>query len=70
MGTPIYVKNHSDLYLFLHSCGSIYDFIPDLIDAGVDIINPVQFTAANMNSIKLKNEGLFFWNGIVSLIPL
>ncbi|MCK5457693.1 MAG: hypothetical protein KAI45_11250, partial [Melioribacteraceae bacterium] len=35
-----YVKNNSDLFLFLHSCGSIYDFIPDLIDTGVDILNP------------------------------
>ncbi|GAH67961.1 unnamed protein product, partial [marine sediment metagenome] len=29
-------------YIFLHSCGSVYDIIPDLIEAGVDILNPVQ----------------------------
>ena len=61
-----YVKNNSDLFLFLHSCGSIYDFIPDLIDAGVDIINPVQFSAAKMDSISLKREfgeKITFWGG-------
>jgi uroporphyrinogen decarboxylase len=61
-----YVKQHSDLYLFLHSCGSIYDFIPDLIDAGVEIINPVQFTAADMDSRRLKEEfgdKITFWGG-------
>ena len=61
-----YVKNNSDLYLFLHSCGSIYDFIPDLIDAGVDILNPVQFTAAKMDSAILKKEfggKITFWGG-------
>lgn len=61
-----YVKNNSDLFLFLHSCGSIYDFIPDLIDAGVDILNPVQFSAANMDSENLKKEfgdKITFWGG-------
>jgi uroporphyrinogen decarboxylase len=61
-----YVKKHSDLYLFLHSCGSIYDFIPDLIDAGVDILNPVQFTAAKMDSAILKKDfgkKITFWGG-------
>ncbi len=61
-----YVKNNSDLFVFLHSCGAIYDFIPDLIDAGVDILNPVQFTAANMDSSKLKKEfgdKITFWGG-------
>ncbi|MCB9206379.1 MAG: methyltransferase [Ignavibacteriales bacterium] len=61
-----FVKENSDLYLFLHSCGSIYDFIPDLIDCGVDILNPVQFTAAKMDSKKLKEEfgdKITFWGG-------
>jgi len=52
--------------LFLHSCGSVYDFIPDLIEMGVDILNPVQVTAANMDSAKLKAEfgkDLVFWGG-------
>lgn len=61
-----YVKNNSDLFVFLHSCGSIYDFLPDLIDAGVDAINPVQFNAAKMDSKNLKDEfgeKLTFWGG-------
>ena len=61
-----YVKNNSDLFLFLHSCGSIYDFIPDLIDAGVDILNPVQFSATDMDSKNLKEkfgDKITFWGG-------
>lgn len=61
-----YVKNNSDLFLFLHSCGSINDFIPDLVDTGVDILNPVQFSAANMDSKNLKEkfgDKITFWGG-------
>ncbi len=52
--------------LFLHSCGSVYDFIPDLIEMGVDALNPVQVSAANMDSAKLKAEfgnDIIFWGG-------
>ncbi len=61
-----YVKQHSDLFVFLHSCGSIYALLPDLIDAGVDIINPVQTSAADMEAQRLKREfgdNLVFWGG-------
>jgi len=61
-----YVKQHSDLYVFLHSCGSVYDLIPDLIDAGVDILNPVQTSAEKMDPARLKAEfgdQLTFWGG-------
>ncbi|MEM0219892.1 MAG: uroporphyrinogen decarboxylase family protein [Thermoproteota archaeon] len=61
-----YIKKHSKLFVFLHSCGSIYSLIPDLIDAGVDIINPVQISAKNMEPSKLKAEfgkQLTFWGG-------
>ena len=53
-------------YLFLHSDGSIYDIIPDMIEVGVDILNPVQLSAARMDSAKLKKEvgdSLSFWGG-------
>jgi uroporphyrinogen decarboxylase len=56
--------NHAKL--FLHSCGSVYDLIPDLIEMGVDILNPVQVSAAHMDSAKLKTEfgrDLVFWGG-------
>lgn len=52
--------------VFLHSCGSIYDFIPDLIEIGVDILNPVQTTARNMDPVSLKKEfgkDIVFWGG-------
>jgi len=61
-----YVKKHSQLFLFLHSCGAIYELIPDLIDAGVEILNPVQTSAKNMDPEKLKIEfgdKITFWGG-------
>lgn len=42
--------------LMLHSCGSIRRFIPDLIAAGVDIIDPVQPHAAGMDTKELKKD--------------
>jgi len=54
------------VYIFLHSCGSVYDFIPDLIEVGVDILNPVQVSAAKMDTRKLKKEfgrDIVFWGG-------
>jgi len=60
------VKNRTDMFVFLHSCGSIVDFIPDLIEAGVDIINPVQITARGMEPERLKREfgkEIVFWGG-------
>ena len=61
-----FVHDNSDCKVFLHSCGSIYEYIPHLIDAGVDILNPVQTTATNMKPEKLKREfGKYvtFWGG-------
>lgn len=59
-------KISDSTYLFLHSDGSIYDIIPDLIEIGVDILNPVQVNATNMDSRKLKKEfgnEIVFWGG-------
>ncbi|HJM93779.1 MAG: uroporphyrinogen decarboxylase family protein [Alphaproteobacteria bacterium] len=50
-----------------HCCGSAYDFIPHLIDIGVDVLNPVQVTAKNMDPNLLKDEFgdcMSFWGGI------
>lgn len=52
--------------IFFHSCGAIYDFIPELIDLGVDIVNPVQVSAAGMDTKRLKKEfgkDIVFWGG-------
>jgi len=61
-----FLKNNSSAFIFVHSCGSIYEFLSDFIDVGVDIINPVQLSAVNMESKKLKEEfgdRLTFWGG-------
>jgi uroporphyrinogen decarboxylase len=60
-----YVHERSSLKTFLHSCGSIYQLLPDLIEAGVDIINPVQISARDMEPEKLKREfgAVAFWGG-------
>ncbi len=42
--------------IMLHSCGSIHPFIPDLIRAGVEVLDPVQPQAANMDPTELKRE--------------
>ena len=60
------VKERTNMKVFLHSCGSVKEFLPDLIDAGLDIINPVQTTASNMDPMELKREfgkDLTFWGG-------
>lgn len=52
--------------LFLHSCGSVYDLIPDFIEIGVDVLNPVQTTANKMDPQTLKREfgkNIVFWGG-------
>lgn len=59
-------KKKPDVYIFFHSCGSIYDLIPDIIETGVDIINPVQVSANKMDTKRLKKEfgdALTFWGG-------
>lgn len=61
-----YVKSNSNMHTFLHSCGSIYKLLPDLIEAGYDIINPVQTNSADMDPAKLKKEfgrDITFWGG-------
>jgi hypothetical protein len=51
---------------FIHSCGSVYELLPEFIDAGFDILNPVQCSAARMDARTLKREfgrHLTFWGG-------
>jgi len=60
------IKRQTQAKLFLHSCGSVRAFIPDLIEIGVDILNPVQVAAAGMDPAELKAEfgkDLVFWGG-------
>jgi uroporphyrinogen decarboxylase len=61
-----YVHTHSQMKTFLHSCGSLYPIIPDLIEAGYDILNPVQINARGMDPARLKKEfgkDITFWGG-------
>ncbi len=55
--------------IFMHTCGSVRELLPDLIEAGLDIYNPVQFSAANMDLEGLKRDfgkDLVFWGGGVN----
>ncbi|MBP1777148.1 MAG: putative methyltransferase [candidate division NC10 bacterium] len=61
-----FIKSRTNARLFLHSCGSVRRYIPDLIELGVDILNPVQVAAAEMDPAELKREfgkDLTFWGG-------
>ncbi len=61
-----YVKKNSSMRTFLHSCGSIYKLIPDLIEAGFEVLNPVQTNCVDMEPEKLKKEfgrDVTFWGG-------
>ena len=58
------IKEKTDAKLFLHACGSVYPFIEDFIDNGIDALNPVQFSATDMQPERLKREfggRLTFW---------
>ena len=72
----LFLPHHRRLYdrvharsrarVFLHSCGAVYDLIPHLVEAGVDVLNPVQTSAAGMEPSRLKEDfgrELAFWGG-------
>ncbi len=59
-------KKAPHVKVFFHSCGAVYPLIPDFIEIGVDILNPVQITASGMDPARLKREfgkRLVFWGG-------
>ncbi len=60
------VRSKTRAKIFYHSCGAVLEFIPDLIEMGVDILNPVQVAAAGMDTALLKKrfgKKLSFWGG-------
>lgn len=62
-----FIKQCTKAKLFLHSCGAIEPLIPDLIEAGIDILHPVQPAARGMDHQILKTrygEILCFWGGV------
>jgi uroporphyrinogen decarboxylase len=62
------IRAYTQARILYHSCGSVYSLIPDLIDLGIDALNPVQVSAAQMgDTAHLKREfggRLAFWGGI------
>lgn len=61
-----HIKSLTSAKVWYHTCGSAYVYIPDLIDNGVDILNPVQIGLPNMDPEKLKREfgrDIVFWGG-------
>jgi len=68
-----FIHSKTKAKLFLHSCGSVYSIIPDLIEIGLDILNPVQVGAKNMGLQLLKKEfgkDLTFWGGGIDIQKL
>ena len=61
-----HIKRKTGAPLLLHSCGSVSTLIPDLIEIGVDILNPVQYSADKMDLATLKRnfgDDICFWDG-------
>lgn len=61
-----YIRSRTNARIWYHTCGSCMEFIPDLIDNGIHILNPVQVSARNMNPTELKRRfgnQLAFWGG-------
>jgi uroporphyrinogen decarboxylase len=60
------VRKKTDARIYFHTCGSVYDILPDIIESGLEIINPLQVSARDMDSAKVKAEfgkDLSFWGG-------
>jgi uroporphyrinogen decarboxylase len=60
------IRKKTGAKLFYHGCGAMFDLIPDLIDLGFDIINPVQVSAEGMDTRRLKKtfgRDIVFWGG-------
>ena len=61
-----FIKSKAKVKVALHSCGSVYWAIQDFIDVGIDVLNPVQVAAKDMDTKKLKEEfgdRIVFWGG-------
>lgn len=61
-----WIHENTNWKTFKHSCGSIWPLIPEMIESGFDILNPVQWSAEHMEAENLKKEfgqNLVFWGG-------
>lgn len=63
---PEFLHRHSRIKFFYHSCGAIFKLIDAFLDVGIDILNPLQVTAADMEAdrlVKAFGSRLIFWGG-------
>jgi hypothetical protein len=63
------IHRKSGWKIFIHSCGAVAPLIPEFIEAGFDILNPVQCSAFGMNPVELKRNfgrDITFWGGCVN----
>jgi uroporphyrinogen-III decarboxylase len=61
-----WIHKHTGWKTFKHSCGAVEPFVEEFINSGFDILNPVQYTAANMDPRQLKQkygDRITFWGG-------
>jgi uroporphyrinogen decarboxylase-like protein len=61
-----WIHQHTNWKTFIHSCGGVFEMIPEFIDAGFDILNPVQCSAQGMDPVELKSQfgkDIVFWGG-------
>jgi len=61
-----FIRSRTQAFLWYHTCGGCRAYIPDLLDNGIQILNPVQISAKNMDPKGLKKEfgdRLVFWGG-------
>jgi uroporphyrinogen decarboxylase len=63
-----HIKSLTEAKIWYHTCGSVAEYIPDLLDNGIDILNPVQTSAERMDPAELKaryGAKLVFWGGAI-----
>ena len=63
-----YIRSRTKAKIWYHTCGACTEYIPDLLDNGIDILNPVQISAAGMDPAGLKarfGDRLVFWGGAI-----
>lgn len=63
-----YIKSRTQAKIWYHTCGGCKNYLPDLLDNGIDALNPVQISATDMDPIGLKAEfgnRLTFWGGAI-----
>ncbi len=63
-----YIRSRTEAKVWYHTCGACTEYIPDLMDNGIDVLNPVQISATGMEPSDLKarfGDQLAFWGGAI-----